>query len=93
MEGTERVTLRLPSDSIILLKSMVDDGLYHDLSEAVTDAIDKFIKDRMTVEQMMRAKERTSVDDGSLDELMMVKDDMDEAIQDAVKVYLEKRTK
>ena len=92
MEGTERVTLRLPSDTVILLKSMVDDGDYHDLSEAVTDAIDKFIKERMTVEQMMKAKDRTSLDDGSLEELMSTRDDMDEAIQDAVKVYLEKRT-
>ena len=91
MEGTERITLRLPADSIILLKSMVDDGDYHDISEAVRDAIDSFIKSRMTVEEMIEARSRCSMEDVSLDDLVSSDDDIDAAIKDAVKAYLERK--
>lgn len=91
MEGTERITLRLPADSIILLKSMVDDGDYHDISEAVRDAVDSFIKSRMTVEEMIEARSRRSMEDVSLDDLVSSDDDIDAAIKDAVKAYLERK--
>ena len=91
MEGTERITLRLPADSIILLKSMVDDGDYHDISEAVRDAVDSFIKIRMTVEEMIEARSRRSMEDVSLDDLVSSDDDIDAAIKDAVKAYLERK--
>ena len=90
MDGTERVTLRLPTDMVVLLKSMVDSGQYSDLSEAVRDAIDLFLKTNLTVEDMIRLRNETSLDD-SLDELTSSQDDVDDAIKDAVRSYLNRR--
>ena len=91
MDGTERVTLRLPTDMVVLLKSMVDSGQYSDMSEAVRDAIDYFLKKNMTVEEMIRLRNETSLDDFSLDDITSSEDDVDDAIKEAVRAYLEKR--
>jgi len=92
MDGTERITVRLPTDSIILLKSLVDDGTYHDISEAVRDAVDALIKKNMTVEEMIAARSRTTLDENALEGLTSTDSEIDDAIKDAVKVYLERRT-
>ncbi len=92
MDGTERITVRLPTDSIILLKSLVDDGTYHDISEAVRDAVDALIKKNMTVEEMIAARSRTTLDENALEGLTSTDTEVDDAIKDAVRVYLERRT-
>ncbi|MBQ7702210.1 MAG: hypothetical protein IJT54_07400 [Candidatus Methanomethylophilaceae archaeon] len=92
MDGTERITVRLPTDSIILLKSLVDDGTYHDISEAVRDAVDALIKKNMTVEEMIAARSRTTLDGNALEGLTSTDTEVDDAIKDAVRVYLERRT-
>ncbi len=92
MDGTERITVRLPTDSIILLKSLVDDGTYHDISEAVRDAVDALIKKNMTVEEMIAARSRTTLDGNALEGLTSTDSEIDDAIKDAVKAYLERRT-
>ena len=92
MDGTERITVRLPTDSIILLKSLVDDGTYHDISEAVRDAVDALIKKNMTVEEMIAARSRTTLDGNALEGLTSTDTEVDDAIKDAVKAYLERRT-
>lgn len=92
MDGTERITVRLPTDSIILLKSLVDDGTYHDISEAVRDAVDALIKKNMTVEEMIAARSRTTLDENALEGLTSTDSEIDDAIKDAVKAYLERRT-
>lgn len=91
MDGTERVTLRLPTDMVVLLKSMVDSGQYSDMSEAVRDAIDYFLKKNMTVEEMIRLRNETSLDDFSLDDITSSEDDVDDAIKEAVRSYLNRR--
>ena len=92
MDGTERITVRLPTDSIILMKSLVDDGTYHDISEAVRDAVDALIKKNMTVEEMIAARSRTTLDENALEGLTSTDTEVDDAIKDAVRVYLERRT-
>ena len=92
MDGTERITVRLPTDSIILLKSLVDDGTYHDISEAVRDAVDALIKKNMTVEEMIAARSRTTLDGNALEGLTSTDSEIDDAIKYAVKAYLERRT-
>ena len=86
MDGTERITVRLPTDSIILLKSLVDDGTYHDISEAVRDAVDALIKKNMTVEEMIAARSRTTLDGNALEGLTSTDTEVDDAIKDAVRV-------
>ena len=43
----ERVTIRLPSDTLALLQSLVDDGSFPSLSDAVITAVDDLIEARI----------------------------------------------
>jgi len=52
MTDTERVTVRLPSDTLTLLQSLVDEGQFSSLSEAVVTAVNDLIGARLTPEDV-----------------------------------------
>jgi len=88
MDGTERITVRLPADTHTLLKRMVDSGQYSDMSELINDAISYFLKAHLSPEDMRDILEQEPEDDGSLDDFVSSQDDVDDAIKDAVRSYL-----
>ncbi|MGI5965163.1 MAG: ribbon-helix-helix domain-containing protein [Candidatus Methanomethylophilaceae archaeon] len=94
MESVERVTVRLSSQTVALLKTLVDDGEYQNLSDVVRDAIDSFISARFTPENIAKItvdlpKKRAT----ELEELVKDGDavSMEDAIRNAVVEYVRSR--
>lgn len=94
MEPTERVTVRLNSETVVLLKALVDSGEYQNLSDVVRDAIDSFVSARFTPENIAKItvdlpKKRAT----ELEELVREGDavSMEDAIRSAVLEYVRSR--
>lgn len=94
MGSTERVTIRLSPETMDLLQTLVDDGQFHSLSDAVACAVDEFIGSRITPERISEVvsappcrnviEMEALVHDGSA--LMM-----GDAVRDAVREYVRTR--
>lgn len=94
MKKTEKITVRLTSDTMILLRDLVDRGDFTNLTDCVSAAIDRLIKEKYTHKEMSKIlKEKTkeiSVDMGSL----LAGDDpttIDDAVKKAVVEYIKNK--
>ena len=90
----EKVTVRLTSDTVRLLQSLVDRGDFPNLSEVVRNAIDEFVGDRFPLGSIVDIDE-SAHDDGVIELSALVHGNntmlMGEAVQDAVREYIRNR--
>ena len=96
MASNERITVRLPTDKLVLLESLVGTGDYDNLSDVVRDAVEQFIENRFTPENI--SKITVDLPKGNVLELeTLIKNgdsvSMDDAIRNAVREYTRARAK
>lgn len=96
MNSNERITVRLPSDKVRLLQSLVADGRYNNLSDVVREAVDEFIDANFTPDNI--SKVTVDLPKGNFIELeSLIKNgdsvSMDDAIRNAVREYTRVRLK
>ena len=96
MASNERITVRLPTDKLALLESLVGTGDYDNLSDVVRDAVEQFIENRFTPENI--SKITVDLPKGNVLELeSLIKNgdsvSMDDAIRNAVREYTRARAK
>ena len=94
MNSTERITVRLPSDTAELIQKLIEGGEYSSVSDVIREALDEFLKvrfasgniERVTVE-LPKAKVL------ELESLVQDGDSvsMDDAIRNAVREYTRAR--
>ena len=94
MSETERITVRLPTERVRMLQSLVDQGDYSNVSEAIRAAIDAFIDTTFAPEHIERVT--VELPKGNVIELnTLVKEgdsvSIDDAIRNAVREYTRKR--
>ena len=96
MATNERVTIRLPSDKLLLLQSLVGTDGYDNLSDVVREAVDMFIENRFAPDNI--SKITVDIPKGNVIELeSLIRDgdsvSMDDAIRNAVREYTRARAK
>ena len=96
MASNERITIRLPTDKLALLESLVGTDDYDNLSDVVREAVDEFIDRRFTPENI--SKITVDLPKGNVLELeSLIKNgdsvSMDDAIRNAVREYTSARAK
>jgi Arc/MetJ-type ribon-helix-helix transcriptional regulator len=94
MNDTERITVRIPAERVKALQTLVDDGTFPTISDAIRTAIDSFIEKHFTPEYIQRVT--VELPKGNVVELeALVKDgdsvSIDDAIRNAVREYVRKR--
>lgn len=94
MTVTERITVRLPADKLMLLQSLVDSGKYDNLSDVVRAAVDEFVESNFTPENISKITvdfPKTNVIE--LESLVKNGDSvsLDDAIRNAVREYTRAR--
>lgn len=94
MAVNERVTVRLPSDKLAVLQSLVGTEGYDNLSDVVREAVDRFIEANFPPENI--SKVTVDIPKGSMIELeSLIRNgdsvSMDDAIRNAVREYTRKR--
>jgi len=94
MNDTERITVRLPSDKVQALQTLVRSGNYDTLSDAIRAAIDTLIEKHFTPEYIERVTvELPKGNVVDLESLVRKGDSVsiDDAIRNAVREYVRKR--
>jgi CopG family nickel-responsive transcriptional regulator len=96
MPVNERITVRLPSDKLDLLQSLIGSDGYDNLSDVVREAVEEFIEKRFTPENI--AKITVDLPKGNVVELeSLIRNgdsvSMDDAIRNAVREYTKARAK
>jgi len=94
MDPTEKITVRLSPDTIILLQELVDRGEYGSLSESVSDAIGKLIVSKFApTEAAEIRKEHERKKPLKMESLLSDEepDSMDEAVKKAIKDFVKTR--
>lgn len=94
MSDTERITIRIPSEKVDALESLVKDGRFPTISDAIRAAIDSFVENHFTPEHIERVT--VELPKGNVVELeSLVKEgdsvSIDDAIRNAVREYTRKR--
>ena len=94
MSDTERITIRIPSDKVEALESLVKEGRFPTISDAIRAAIDSFVDTHFTPDHIERVT--VELPKGNVVELeCLVKDgdsvSIDDAIRNAVREYTRKR--
>lgn len=96
MTGTERITIRIPSEKSAQLQSMVDSEEFSNISDVIRTAIDEFLKERDVSDNIHRV--RVELPKAKVIELeALVKEgdsvSMEDAIRNAVREYTRTRIK
>jgi Arc/MetJ-type ribon-helix-helix transcriptional regulator len=94
MNGTERITVRIPAEKVKALQALVDNGTFPTISDAIRTAIDTFVEKHFTPEYIERVT--IELPKGNVVELeALVKDgdsvSIDDAIRNAVREYVRRR--
>jgi len=94
MNSTERITVRLPTDKVELVQSLVDKGDYQNVSDVIRDALDDFLSVRFpsgNIDRVMVELPKAKV----LELEALVQDgdsiSLDDAIRNAVREYTKAR--
>lgn len=95
MVSNERITVRLPSDKLELMQSLVGTDGYDNLSDVVRDAVDLFIDVNFTSDNI--SKVTVDLPKGNVMELeSLIREgdsvSLDDAIRNAVREYTRART-
>jgi Arc/MetJ-type ribon-helix-helix transcriptional regulator len=91
MGPTEKITVRLSQDTMIVLQSLVERGDYDSLSEGVSDAINKMIESKLAPKEIDRiVKEHSREKPIKMESLLSEgrPESMEEAIKKAVSDYV-----
>ena len=94
LSETERITIRLPKERVEHLQRLVDEGEFSNVSESIRAAIEAFIDERFTPDNIERVTvelpKRRALE---LEELVMGGESVsiDDAIRVAVSEYTENR--
>lgn len=96
MASTERVTIRIQSDKLTLLQSLVDRGEFENISDVLRVAMDEFIDSRFTPDNI--SKITVDLPKGNVTELeSLIKEgdsvSLDDAVRNAVREYTRARLK
>ena len=96
MAENERITVRLPTDKLALLQSLIGTGDYDNLSDVVRDAVEQFIDRNFTPDNI--SKVTVDLPKGNVLELeSLIRNgdsvSMDDAIRNAVREYTRARAK
>ncbi|MDY0293081.1 MAG: CopG family transcriptional regulator [Candidatus Methanomethylophilaceae archaeon] len=96
MTSVERVTVRLPAETLQVLMSLVDSGQYPNISDVIRTAVDEFIDARFTPENISKITvdlPRSKVVE--LESLVKNGDSvsLDDAVRNAVREYVRTRMK
>ena len=92
MSDLEKVTVRLPSDTVRLLRELVDRGEFSSMAEAVNRAVEEFVGERFTPEdriEIISVPEDDIIEIGAL--LHGDSDTITGQIDDAVRAYVRSR--
>jgi Arc/MetJ-type ribon-helix-helix transcriptional regulator len=94
MNGTERITIRISSQKSALLQAMVDSGEFQNISDVIRTAIDEFLQERSSSDNIQKV--RVELPRAKVIELeALIKDgdsvSMDDAIRNAVREYTRTR--
>ncbi|NYT11683.1 MAG: CopG family transcriptional regulator [Methanomassiliicoccales archaeon] len=94
MTDTERITVRIPSEKLLALQTLVKAGAYPTVSDAIRSAIESFVDKHFTPDYIERIT--VELPKGNVIELEgLVKDgdsiSVDDAIRNAVREYIRKR--
>jgi len=94
MTDTERITIRIPTDKVAALQSLVDKGKYDTISDVVRAAIESFVEANFAPDHIERVT--VELPKGNVVELeSLVKDgdsvSLDDAIRNAVREYTRRR--
>lgn len=94
MNSAERVTVRMPSDAVEKLQSLVDGKEYANISDVIRAAVDEFLDSRFTADNVSKVTvelPKTKV----LELESLVRDgdsiSLDDAIRNAVREYTRTR--
>lgn len=94
MSSAERVTVRMSSDVVEKLQKMVDSSVYGNISDVIRAAVDEFLSNRFTPENLSKVTvelPKTKV----LELESLVRDgdsiSLDDAIRNAVREYTRTR--
>lgn len=94
MNSAERVTVRMPSDSVEKMQMMVDAGEYSNISDVIRAAVDEFLSNRFTPENLSKVTvELPKTKVLELESLVREGDSisLDDAIRNAVREYTRTR--
>ena len=96
MTSNERITVRLPSDKLALLQTLVGTEDYDNLSDVVRAAVEEFIENNFTPDNI--SKITVDIPKGNVLELeSLIRNgdsvSMDDAIRNAVREYTRARAK
>jgi CopG family nickel-responsive transcriptional regulator len=91
MSESERVTIRIPQDKVNALQILVEKGKFETISDAVRAAIDEFVKNELTPENIK--KMTVDLPKGNVIELEALVNNgdsisVDDAIRNAVREYI-----
>ncbi len=94
MTSTERVALRLTSETVVVLETLVDSGEFSDIHDVLMAALSEFISRRFKAEDIRRILDsfsnKASVDPESL-MVAEKQSDLDEVVRAAVGNYVRSR--
>jgi Arc/MetJ-type ribon-helix-helix transcriptional regulator len=94
MSPTERITVRLPSDTAELIQRLIDSGEYSNVSDVIRVALDEFLKARFSSGNVGRVTvELPKTKVLELEALVQDGDSvsLDDAIRNAVREYTRAR--
>jgi Arc/MetJ-type ribon-helix-helix transcriptional regulator len=94
MDPSDKIIVRLPPDTVLILQALVDRGDYSSLSESVADAIEKMINADLTPEEIERILGDHVREPPLKMESLLTDNDpgsMDEAVRKAVRGYVRSR--
>ena len=92
MGDLEKVTVRLPSETVRLLRELVDRGEFSSMAEAVNRAVDDFVDGKFTLQDRIRIvsmPEEDVVEIGSL--IHGDTDSISNQIDNAVRAFVRSR--
>ena len=93
MGDLQKVTVRIPSDTVVLLQELVDRGEFVSMAEAVNCAVEDLIGERFTPEDRIEVVSHS--EDNTIDIGALIQGGTDpfsgDEIRDAVRAYVRSR--
>ncbi|NLU45990.1 MAG: hypothetical protein GXX87_03510 [Euryarchaeota archaeon] len=93
MASAEKVIIRLTSDTVEVLETLIRSGDFPNLSEIMMKAVEEFIDSRFTAEDIVNVLDGSERESFSPDQFTDPSDgaDLDTAVRTAVSTYIKNR--
>lgn len=89
MDSGQKVIVRLSSETVGVLRALVDDGEFHSLSDAVRSVLDGYASERLA--QGVRPAPEVAEDALSIEDLTIDGSSLDGAVMDAARDFIRQR--